>query len=227
MFLNFNNDLLFVVGSIIVGGIFTYTFYNNIFTTVHHSSNTIVYKEVGIQTEDLELVNTMPSLDYINEIAESTVQDSYILHQQSLHVDVGLQTDILSHVDVGIQTSARSLFSMFRDWLINQFHLKMDEVRSPANVRVEEWMEKLDPSQSIPSVDVISEGSGSNIQELVEVSDLMYDVTDYASYVNYINEVGVTQSTFFENGLTHVILTTHAGILSVDPNIANFLLNID
>jgi len=29
----FNNDLLFVVGSILVGGIFTYTFYNKIITT--------------------------------------------------------------------------------------------------------------------------------------------------------------------------------------------------
>ena len=29
----FNNDLLFVLGSVIIGGVFTYTFYNNYITT--------------------------------------------------------------------------------------------------------------------------------------------------------------------------------------------------
>jgi len=33
-----NNDLLFIVGSVIVGGIFTYTLYNNIFTTYNSKS---------------------------------------------------------------------------------------------------------------------------------------------------------------------------------------------
>lgn len=46
----FNNDLLFVVGSVIVGGLFTYSFYNNIFTTNNSES----------------LVNTLPNLDTIN-----------------------------------------------------------------------------------------------------------------------------------------------------------------
>jgi len=46
----FNNDLLFAVGSIIVGGIFTYVFYNKIITVNNSES----------------LVNTLPNLDSIN-----------------------------------------------------------------------------------------------------------------------------------------------------------------
>jgi hypothetical protein len=50
--MNLNNDLLFVVGSFIVRGIFTSTLYNKIFTTVHNNS----------------LVNTIPNIDTIASI---------------------------------------------------------------------------------------------------------------------------------------------------------------
>ena len=62
----FNNDLLIVVGSIIVGSLFTYTFYNNIFSTNSES-----------------LVNTLPSLDSISELPVATIN----------HVNVGVQTE--------------------------------------------------------------------------------------------------------------------------------------
>jgi len=52
----FNNDLLFVVGSVIIGDIFTFTYYNNIFTT----------------NNNISLVNTNPSIDSISELSKST-----------------------------------------------------------------------------------------------------------------------------------------------------------
>jgi hypothetical protein len=77
----FNNDLLFIVGSVIVGGIFTYTFYNNIFTNYNSES----------------LVNTL------SNVSENTIPIPVpdptplpILGNNPNYVDVGVQTDVTS-----------------------------------------------------------------------------------------------------------------------------------
>lgn len=104
-----NNDLLFVVGSFIVGGIFTYSFYNNIFTTVNKGES---------------LVNTIPNIDSIN-LAESAYP---VLQPNVLHkIDVGVQTEATvqvadasvqatnTYVNTGIQTSARMWYETVKN----------------------------------------------------------------------------------------------------------------
>jgi len=121
-------------------------------------NNTVECKEVGVQTEDLD--NNAQSLDPISDIPQ----------QQS--------------VDEGVQTSVKSLFTLFNEWLKELSGLGSEGVRTLNDSKIEEWMNNLEQSESlpsanesIPSTDEIGEGSGSNNQ--VEVSDLIYDDTDF------------------------------------------------
>jgi hypothetical protein len=114
MFLN--NDLLLVVGSIIVGGVFTYTFYNNIFSTYNSES----------------LVNTTSSLDSIGpqatELSESTYTSIQPNNALAIHqMEANVQTHNL-HVDVGVQTESASLWSMFKNWLRKVFSVNSSDV---------------------------------------------------------------------------------------------------
>jgi hypothetical protein len=61
-----NDSMIVVIAVIVVGGLFTYTFYN-IFTTI---AGVPTYNEVAVQTESL--VNIKPSIDSISELPEST-----------------------------------------------------------------------------------------------------------------------------------------------------------
>jgi hypothetical protein len=125
-------------------------------------TNTVECKEVGVQTEDID--NNAQSLDPISDIPQ----------QQP--------------VDEGVQTSVKSLFTLFNEWLKELSGLGSEGVRTLNDTRIEEWMNNLEQSESIPSTDEsipstdeIGEGSGSNNQPLVEVSDLIYDDTDFIS----------------------------------------------
>jgi hypothetical protein len=124
---------------------------------INNTSNTVVCHDVGVQTEDL--VNTEDNLDPINEDPqhETPVED-----QQPIHVDAGAQTSI------------RSQFSEFKGWLMGLLGLDNSEIVTPTDVKVEEWLENLDSSQSNPSIDDISDETDPN-HPLVEVSDLFYD----------------------------------------------------
>ena len=119
-----NNDLLIVVGSIIIGGIFTYTFYNNIFTTNNSES----------------LVNTSSTspldTNIVTYISNSTLQTTApVTHSPTLdtisnlplvnlnHLDVGVQVQIdqgvqaSSHVNTGMQTSNRMWLESIKNWI--------------------------------------------------------------------------------------------------------------
>jgi hypothetical protein len=184
-----NNDSMVIVSAIIVLSVFTYTFYNNIFTTVQ-------YKEVGVQTESL--VNTLPNIDSIPELPENSYPS--------------IEPNILHHVDTGVQTSDKALASLFKDWA---YKISID-------LRVGDWINNLDTSQNSPSQDVISGESESNLQELVEVSDLMYDITNHTDFVNMLREPGVEFTALTETN--QYLLTLNDVILSVDPNIvSNFM----
>ena len=138
-------------------------------------TNTVECKEVGVQTEDID--NNAQSLDPISDIPQQTV-------------------------DEGVQTSVKSLFTLFNEWLKELSGLGSEGVRTLSDSRIEEWMNNLEQSDSIPSTDEnipsneenipstdesipsndeIGEGSGSNNQPLVEVSDLIYEETDFIS----------------------------------------------
>lgn len=201
----FNNDSIVVVSAILVLGVFTYTFYNNIFTTVHNTSNTIVYKEVGVQTESL--VNTVPCI------------------QPNISPD-------RFHVDAEVQT--KSLWELIKEF-INKFldHNGSDLVRPPTNVRVKNWMSKLDPSQIKPASDEISGSSDSNIQNLVEVSDLIYensesnleiityDIMDYYNYGLTISQSNAIFDHIEVNSIHHYFIIINDLFYSVDPELIN------
>ena len=59
-----------IILRIIVLGVFTITYYKNIFTTVHNVTSNIVSNEVGVQTE--ELVNTTSCEDITSVGSESS-----------------------------------------------------------------------------------------------------------------------------------------------------------
>jgi len=131
-------------------------------------TNTVECKEVGVQTEDID--NNAQSLDPIGETPPQKV-------------------------DEGVQTSVKSLFTLFNEWLKELSGLGSEGVRTLSDSRIEEWMNNIEQSdslpsndesipstdESIPSNDEIGEGSGSNNQPLVEVSDLIYEETDFIS----------------------------------------------
>src|ERR1700743_628436 len=182
MLLNYDSlsTYVFVATAIIVTGLFTYSFYN-IITTVHSTSNTIVYKEVGVQTESL--VNTLPNLDSINELPESTYSV--------------LQPTILHKIDTGVQTQTNSLWSMFKEWMFELFSMNSSDIgRTPTVVRVENWMENLESSQVLSSPtmnNVVSE----NIQNMVNT----YDITDYSVYQNTLSQPNALFSHIVEDGI--------------------------
>jgi hypothetical protein len=218
----FNNDSIVVVSAILVLGVFTYTFYNNIFTTVHNTSNTIVYKEVGVQTESL--VNTSPCIDSISELPKSTypcIQPNVL--PDSIHVDAEVQTNSF-------------LWDLFKSWFHKTFSINVsDIVRSPTDVKVENWMNKLDTSQSMSASDVISGSSGSNIQNLVEVSDLiydnsesdlqelvsLYDIMDYTNYGNAMSHPDALFDHILVNNIHQYFIYINEFILSVNPDLIN------
>ena len=230
----FNNDSIVVVSAILVLGVFTYTYYNNIFTTVHNTSNTIVYKEVGVQTESL--VNT--------ELPESTCIQPNVLPDK-IYVDAEVQT--------------KSLWELFNEWL-NEFHSTngSESVSTSSNSKVESWLNNLDhPSQNIPShtntqeiakvsdlpshtniqeISTVSDlPSHTNIQEMVEVSDMIYensesnvqglvhcyDIMDEYSYGQAISQPNAIFDHIEVNSIHQYYIYISDIILSVNPDLIN------
>jgi hypothetical protein len=190
MFFNYDSMPL-VVTTIIIGGMFTYSIYS-IFTI---STTVPTFKEVGVQTESL--VNTFqPNLDSISELPETV----YPVLQPTILPDN-------LHVDVGVQTSTKSLYTMFKEWLRELFSINSsDLVRTPTDVRVENWIGNLDNTQVV-SQDVIgSVVSNNQLPDLMgvklgeSVSNLgasnidVSAVVEYSQY-SYIGEVVVHTAT--------------------------------
>jgi len=222
-----NNDLLFIVGSVIVGGIFTYTLYNNIFTTYNSKS----------------LVNTLPNLDSINELPESSFP---ILQSNNLHkidagvqtcntnVEIGVQADNIQ-VDVGVQTPIKSLWSTFKDWIQEIFSMNSSDVQTPTIIRVENWRDNLDSTQTVStntinsvvsrsnSNNLLETGeSVSNLQSPVEDPDIIYHITDPTMLVNILREPGVEMENILE--LNQTIIKYNDVILNVDPSLIYFFI---
>src|ERR1700743_369102 len=133
----------------IVLDIYNCIFYDIISTSVHISSN-VLSNEVGVQTEDL--VNTVNSLDSIHntsnnvEYNEVGVQTEDLVNTvQNLDSEIPQQEPI--HVDEGVQTPIRSLYAVFKEWLMFKKGVNTSDIYTPGNVRIEEWRENLDPSQ--------------------------------------------------------------------------------
>jgi hypothetical protein len=218
----FNNDLLFVVGSILVGGIFTYSFYNNIFTTNNSES----------------LVNTVPNIDSFN-LAESSYP---ILQPNVLHkIDVGVQTEApvqvaeasvqaTIHVDAGIQTSARIWYETVKNWITELLSIRSSELQgvTPTEVRVENWINNLDSTQLVSqnSMNSVVSNNQSNFGDhfLLEYaqSQTNFDIGSRAEYFNIISpQVDVTLENVMVNDTQYLFAVVKDVILTLDPNIFN------
>ena len=106
----FNNDLLFVASTFIVGGvILTYSFYNDIFPTINKGES---------------LINTNSSLNSISRIDSNIQLDNLSNHS---YVEASIQTENIqveasvqaanTYVNTGMQTSARMWLESVRNWI--------------------------------------------------------------------------------------------------------------
>lgn len=159
--------LIFAAFAGMMGIVFcVYIFYDNLSTIGHISSN-MVSVEVGVQTEDLN--NTVPGLDP-NHNTSNTVE----------YYEAGVQTEDLDNTVPDLDPISE----------IPQLETPVDEpnipdqqpiqggVRTLNDSRVEEWMDNLDPLQSVPADQIIDDGTDSNNHPEIEVSDLIYDDTE-------------------------------------------------
>jgi len=223
-----------VVTSIFVAGLFTYSFYN-IFTTNANMNES--------------LVNTLPNVDTIAELPESTFP---VLEPNNIHqVDVGVQTSNIPveasvqatniPVDIGVQTTPNSLFSLFKDWLMEIFSVKSSQIPTPAEVRISNWLDNLSPIQHTPSVDVNSVVS-VDVNSVVSVSNLQevepkfnesialeyansqtnFDIGSRAEYFNTISpQLDVELQLFMVNDTQYRFAVINDILLTLDPNIFN------
>lgn len=208
----FNNDSVFVLGAVVVLGIFTYTFYNNIMGPTTTVTDTPIYKEVGVQTESL--VNTMaaqqPNIDSMN-LAESAYP---VLQPNNLHL-----------IDVGVQTPANSIFSLFKDWLMELFSISSSQIPTPAEVRIENWLDNLNSSQVVSTPTMNSVVSESNLQGVEGLSSIVFnshfDISIYN--IEILNKYLETPANYIDtstiNGLTYYVLMTNDAILTIDPGL--------
>jgi hypothetical protein len=160
----FNNDSMFIVTTVIVGGLFSYSFYN-FFTITHNTPNTIVYNEVGIQTKSL--IHTAPNIDTISELPETSYP---VLEPNILHNKLYVETEV--------QTSYTSLWSMFKDWVKEVLNINSSDLgHTPTNIRVVNWVDNLDSTQIISSPTMNSVISAQNLVEINDSASNYGDIT--------------------------------------------------
>ena len=190
----FNYDSLAQLPVVVVGigvlSLFAYTSYN-IFTTATHNNES--------------LVNTVPNLDSINELPESTYP---ILEANNLHkIDVGLQTDVQVvapveiqaqvqtevsqqaanlYLDASVQTSNTTFWRMFKDWILEKISINSSSIQTPTNIRVENWMDGLDSTQNVSTNSINSIISKVNS---VTTNDLNSVISRVSSQAQDIIEV--------------------------------------
>jgi hypothetical protein len=215
----FNNDLLFVVGSIIVGGIFTYSFYNKIFTTNNSESlvNTSISKASNSDLSNLNLSNNLTTTTQLIDTGVQT--DTNILVETGIqafntYTNTGMQTssrmwyeyiknwidEILStpnpnpqapqYVDVGVQTNATgSLWESVKQWFLEVCSIRSSELSSVGNNRVEKWRNNIDSIQSINLHDSESPLTTIKFGNDTEL-EILLDPNDSASNVNEVISEG-------------------------------------
>lgn len=218
----FNFDSVpFVVTSVIIGGLFSYSIIN-IFTT---STTLPTYNEVGVQAESL--VNTIqPNIDSISELPET--------------IYPCIQPNVLPdniHVDAGVQTSTKSLYTMFKEWLNELFSINSSDIgKTPTDVRVENWIDNLNTTQLVSTPTMNSVVSNNQLPNLVNVGDsvsiLGESVSPLSTFKGY--DFGVHNVELFNqlsfmssnqiteasvNGLTQYSLTVNNIMLTIDPHL--------
>jgi hypothetical protein len=81
------------------------------------------------------------------------------------------------HIEAGVQTSDTSLWNMFKGWVYELFSVNSSDLgKTPTNVRVENWIGKLDSTQVVSSPTKDSVVSHFNLQDSVLVNDSISNV---------------------------------------------------
>jgi hypothetical protein len=210
----FNNDLLFVVGSVIfiAGGIFTLSKYN-IFPTINKGESLINTNSsldtIGLQATNLSETNNLLTQSYV----EASVQTTDILVETGIqtantYVNTGMQTsarmwlesirnwitEILGsgtsnpnpqYVDVGVQTNATTMWATVKQWFFEVCSVRSSELTSIGYNKVDKWINNLDSDQS---VDLHDSNSPLTIYKFESESELqnLVDPNDSASQINEV-----------------------------------------
>ena len=192
----FNNDSMFVLGSLIFIGVVLFTSYNYyIFTT-----------KAGM-IESLVNTSSTPLAPSENTIPIPIPEPGKLASQ---YIEAGVQT---------VNTPA-SLWQSFKNWLIEAFSVNTSEIESIGMEGVNNWRNNLDSVQSVAlhdsesSLDSVS--SNSTVQELLAPNDsasmVSGPVTEVAT--NVVNAIEIIDPTF--------IITTVNGRELVDPFLMMF-----
>jgi len=188
--MSFNYDLLIVVGSIIVGGVFTYTFYNNIFTTNHSES----------------LVNTTTQTSTLDSISQLPVVPVN-------HVDIGIQTESKSLWSLfkdwlrEVFSANSSDYGSFGNNRVNNWIDNLSTIQ-------------VTPSQaSLQNINVINQASVTNLDTLVNASDSASNILATSSVEIAIPNIELTThvGNALLNVDPMFINTTVSGIQYIDP----------
>jgi len=180
----FNNDLLFVVGSIIVGGLFTYTFYNNIFTTNNNDS----------------LVNTLPNIDSVNTVISENTTPIPVPNPTPLPI---LGPNNPNYVDVGVQTNVPgSLWGTIKQWFLDILSVRDSEFSSIGINKVENWKTNLDFIQSVDlhnSESLLSPQSNNTyLEKLVDPNDSASNIGEVVFNVSAVSTNDVIDNSYIE-----------------------------
>jgi hypothetical protein len=244
MFLN--NDLLFVVGSVIfiAGGIFTFRYATkyNIFTTGESLVNT-----------NSDLSNNLPSTS--TQLIDASVQTTNIqieagVQAANTYVNTGMQTsarmwyesirnwinDILGpttshsgpgYVDVGVQTNAISTWQTVKQWFLDACSIRSSELSSLGQNKVTKWRTGLD---SIQSVDLPNSESpltslafcspnSSTLDNLLDPNDSASNISEVVSEANLQNVEPISNRVYDMSNIKDVLdlMNDPTVVFSIDP----------
>jgi hypothetical protein len=166
------------------------------------------FNQVRVQTESLSIINT----DSIIDLPES----AYI------------QTNVLPN-NYHAEVQTKSLWKLFKKSLKKIFCLNSSDI-TPQDVRVENMINNLEPSQDIPANNVISE---SNVQELVEASNSdsnilelakVYDIMNDFDFGHAISQTNAIFDHYFIDGIHQYFIIYSDTFLSVNPDLINCFL---
>jgi hypothetical protein len=220
----FNNDLLIVVGSIIVGSVFTYTFYNNIFTINNSESlvNTFSNSDLSIKSNSLPIKYLIDASVQTN----ANIQVEASVQAATTYVNTGMQTsarmwlesirnwitEILGttpnpgYVDVGVQTNATTTWQTVKQWFLEVCSIRNSD---------SSLQQLVDPNDSASQVsEVISESSIQNVARV-------YDITDQEVLANFMEDPSVYSYFDITDNIHYIVSDT---LLTVDPNIFNLFI---
>lgn len=175
-----------------------------LFTMNNFNNNLSVVKSEATTRFNTESIIDLPESSYTNADANA---------------NANFQTNVLPdgyHVDAEVQT--KSFWKLFKKSLKKYFCINDSDI-TPQDVRVENMINNLDPSQNIPVNNVISELSESNVQELTK-----YNIMDEFSFGQAFSQTGATFHHTFVDGINQYFIAYSDTLFSVNPDLINYFI---